>query len=678
MKKSSLEKETSNKLIDGQKKDSSKINLKYNYLNEPILTETDINSNIFNELKNMKLSETKKNKRPAKSVKSRNKQTTTKNNINKSNYKTKKIIFPMPSTCALRQIISVKDTKTISNFNINQQRLTLNSEKYTSKNNTLNQSYTSNFFEIKLIESKKSKNNRNQPFNINKSFLDNNDGSEALFNKKTICNKNGSSNFKSNNFPPISNEKYMLIKQDKTNIRSSSDIFNNDNLNKKFTKTLYLSKSSKKSNVFVSSYNDSSSSSNQLIFFRNNRQNTLNLDVKNLNNKTLGTILEKEQKENNPHYLENTICAKNKIVKKYKNDNIMNKEDNNIYKKITSNNKKTCYDGGRCSLQKKVIKNLRINLLQSDEKNYKNKNQIINKISKEKLNYNQLYSTNKLSGVDIRVSNISTMSNNHIFNGKIDDYLITKELGRGTYAIVKLATHKITKQKYAMKVYTKELLLDPQKRNAVKNEVAVLKNLNHDNIMKLYEVIDTSNNLYLVLEYVNGLSLLDIINKETNRVIGQSRAIKLFSQIVNGIAYCHSKNIAHRDIKLENILVLKDDIIKIIDFGFSIKSNKETYHKLYCGTPSYMSPEMRNKEKYIAQYCDIWSLGVLFYAMLYGKFPFKDDDEITESKINIKFPDAINLDERIKNLFKKIFVFEPKNRIPPEEITNELKLIGLI
>ena len=86
------------------------------------------------------------------------------------------------------------------------------------------------------------------------------------------------------------------------------------------------------------------------------------------------------------------------------------------------------------------------------------------------------------------IPNITTMSNTHIFNGKIEDYLITKELGRGSYAIVKLATHKITKQKYAIKIYTKELLLDPQKRNIVKNETIVLKNLNHNNIMKLLRI----------------------------------------------------------------------------------------------------------------------------------------------------------------------------------------------
>ena len=75
--------------------------------------------------------------------------------------------------------------------------------------------------------------------------------------------------------------------------------------------------------------------------------------------------------------------------------------------------------------------------------------------------------------------------------------------------------------------------------------------------------------------------------------------------------------------KLENILLIKDDIVKIIDFGFAVKTTKETYQKLFCGTPSYMAPEIVNKEKYIAQYSDIWSLGLLFFAMLYGRFPFR-------------------------------------------------------
>ncbi len=276
------------------------------------------------------------------------------------------------------------------------------------------------------------------------------------------------------------------------------------------------------------------------------------------------------------------------------------------------------------------------------------------------------------------ISNLTAISNTNIFNGKIEDYLITKELGKGSYATVKLAMHKITKKKYAIKIYTRESLLDPQKRSTIKNEINILKQLNHNNIMKLYEVIDTSKFYYLVLEYIKGISLLDIMKVEKKRYIEEGRALKLFTQIVKGIAYCQSKNINHRDIKLENILVLNNDIIKIIDFGFAVKANKETYQTLLCGTPSYMAPEIVSKKDYIAQYSDIWSLGVLLYTMLYGRFPFRaQEDEDLFDLIKegfIIFPDTPVISDNIKSLIKKIMNVNPRLRPSPEEILNDIIL----
>ena len=194
--------------------------------------------------------------------------------------------------------------------------------------------------------------------------------------------------------------------------------------------------------------------------------------------------------------------------------------------------------------------------------------------------------------------------------------------------------------------------------------------------MKLYEVIDTPSNLYLVLEYIKGINLIEVIKNEKYHYIKEKRAKYLFLQIVKGIFYCHKKNIYHRDIKLENILVLKNDTIKIIDFGFGVKCNKDTYQKLFCGTPSYMAPEIVKKEKYIASYSDVWSLGVLFYAMLFGIFPFKgkDEDELFEKikEAYFTFPEYNRISNKTKELFKKIFVVIPNQRISFEDMINML------
>ena len=419
----------------------------------------------------------------------------------------------------------------------------------------------------------------------------------------------------------------------------------------------------------------------------------------------LETILESDKNPKNEvhHYLENTISRQNKIVKKNNQDKTqLNLSTNNNF-----NNKINCRKGKKNINIAYQNYNENAIILKTPQSNFNQKQFIKDekKIAFFDLNNSNFNKTcyvdsnkkinnfkkcikkdkNRISSVDNKLLNSSdkNMSNKitqNIFEGKIDNYLITKELGKGSYAIVKLATHKITKQKFAIKIYSKVSLLDCQKRNTVKNEVNILKQLNHENIMKLYEVIDTPSYLYLVLEYINGGSLLDVIKKENIHYFEEKRAIKIIVQIINGVSYCHSKNICHRDIKLENILLIKGDIVKIIDFGFAIKCSIDTFNKLFCGSPSYMPPEIVNKQKYIAQYSEIWSLGVLMYAMFFGTFPFCGDNEdlLFESinNANVIFPEDINVSEGIKNLLKKIFVVTPNQRPSLEEIANDLKDIN--
>ena len=401
--------------------------------------------------------------------------------------------------------------------------------------------------------------------------------------------------------------------------------------------------------------------------------NNLNLDIIFENNK----ILKNDQIFH--HYLAQTVSAKNKMVQK----KINSFEDSKNTLKSCNKISTICIDtdnNNNNNLFRKTI--FRLNRTPKIKKDFKTKdrysfNNSINNFS-TRINIRKYsFRLNREISSEFNISGMSTMINSKIFNGKIDDYLITKELGKGSYAVVKLATHKLTKNKYAIKIYSKQSLIDPQKRNTVKNEVNILKQIDNENVMKLYDVIDTPSNLYLVLEYINGINLLEIIKNEKYHFLKEERAKKIFLQVVKGISYCHKKNIFHRDIKLENILVLKDDTIKIIDFGFGIKCNKDTYQKLFCGTPSYMPPEIVKKEKYIACYSDIWSLGVLFYAMLFGIFPFKgkNDDELFEKIIEAKlsFPEYNQIGDKTKELFNKIFVINPNRRISLDDMINILQ-----
>ena len=400
-------------------------------------------------------------------------------------------------------------------------------------------------------------------------------------------------------------------------------------------------------------------------------------------NSNLDVIFENKDLKQNivHHYLENTVSAKNKMVQKKQAINSdQNKNTIKLFQKpelnINNNeNKEAAISNPNIS-----DKNLLIN------KTPKAKKQIKERFSFHFVSKNNNNTNNKGRTFSHHVKcefNLEngftgkSIINSKIFKKKIDNYLITRELGKGSYAVVKLAMDKKTKNKYAIKIYSKTCLIDPQLRNTIKNEIKILKQIDNENIMKLYEVIDTQSYLYLVLEYINGINLLEIIKNEKSHFIKEPRAKKLFSKVVQGINYCHQINIFHRDIKLENILVLKDDSVKIIDFGFGIICKPDTYQKLFCGTKSYMPPEIVKKEKYIACYSDIWSLGVLFYAMLFGVFPFKgkDEDDLFEKIIEAKisFPEYNPISDKIKELFGKIFLINPCERIKLDEMINYLK-----
>ena len=338
----------------------------------------------------------------------------------------------------------------------------------------------------------------------------------------------------------------------------------------------------------------------------------------------------------------------------YKNDTYRNQQSAKI---ISENNQsiKKIKIKGNSSTEKN---------LHSSEKyinNYKPKNILVK--TKQNLNKNYKFFIN--DGSIFRDYNKSS----------IDEYIISSDLGIGSYAEVKLGIHKSTKRKYAIKIYDKNLLNDEDKKYTIKNEIFILRQLNSENIMKLYDVIETNNNLYLILEYINGISLLEYIQRKKNQRINENICKKFFYQIVKAVLYCQKKNIYHRDIKLENILIVNDNIIKLIDFGFAIKCNKNEYQEFFCGTLNYMPPEIVNKQKYIPFYSDIWSLGILLYTMLFGIFPFKssNDEKLFEliNEAKLIFPNNIEVSDKVKSLISKIIVIKPTKRLSLEEILND-------
>jgi serine/threonine protein kinase len=187
------------------------------------------------------------------------------------------------------------------------------------------------------------------------------------------------------------------------------------------------------------------------------------------------------------------------------------------------------------------------------------------------------------------------------------------------------------------------------------------------------------------MELVQGVSLLSFLKARPQKKIVESDCKYIFSQIMKGIDYLHSKNIFHRDIKLENIIIDETNSLKIIDFGFGTCNPQSRLLNFFCGTPSYMPPEIIQKKDYIGPFADIWSLGILLYTLLSGSFPFRgiifiyinflqkniglsEKELYTKiTKGNFCIPDDFSFD--VKNLIKRILVINPANRINSSNVS---------
>jgi len=257
-------------------------------------------------------------------------------------------------------------------------------------------------------------------------------------------------------------------------------------------------------------------------------------------------------------------------------------------------------------------------------------------------------------------------------------YIMGKQIGQGAYAAVKEAVNRETNTKVAIKIYEKYRLLDPQRKKCVTREIDILQKLSHQNIVKFYETVDFPKQLHLVFELVKGRSLCTYLRTRENRKLEENEAKNIFTQVVSGIEYCHSLGLLHRDIKLDNILMDMQHTIKIIDFGFATYDIPGTLLKSFCGTPSYMAPEIVQKKPYNGKPADVWALGILLYALLSGKFPFKgaSDKELYKKIAKGIYQMPSGISQQAKNLIEKILKVDPAKRPSCSEILRDPFLLG--
>jgi len=265
----------------------------------------------------------------------------------------------------------------------------------------------------------------------------------------------------------------------------------------------------------------------------------------------------------------------------------------------------------------------------------------------------------KIKRADFEMDKEQTSAEQHKMIG---NYYVVKTVGQGSYGKVKLACHKDTKENVAIKILQKTKM-KPQELDRARRETDILRQLKHPSIARLIDVIETDENMYIVMEYA-GRTLLSYVLERSG--LGEVGSRKFFFQISSAIKYCHDLNIIHRDIKHQNILLDDQDNTKLIDFGLSNFMEEGKLRSTFCGTPAYAAPEMILGKKYSGPEVDIWSLGVVLYSMITGVFPFENVGDI----IRGAYKDPKDTSPECCDLLKKMLEVDIEKRATLDQILN--------
>jgi 5'-AMP-activated protein kinase catalytic alpha subunit len=251
---------------------------------------------------------------------------------------------------------------------------------------------------------------------------------------------------------------------------------------------------------------------------------------------------------------------------------------------------------------------------------------------------------------------------------KIGHYILGETLGVGTFGKVKIGIHQLTGHKVAIKVLNRQKIKSLDVVCKIRREIQNLKLFRHPHIIKLYQVISTPTDIFMVMEHVGGGELFEYIIKHGK--LKESEARRFFQQIISGVDYCHRHMIVHRDLKPENLLLDKYLNVKIADFGLSNMMTDGEFLRTSCGSPNYAAPEVISGKLYAGPEVDVWSCGVILYALLCGTLPF-DDEHVPTLFRKIKsglfsVPDYLNRSS--VNLVKRMLQVDPIKRATIKDV----------
>lgn len=251
---------------------------------------------------------------------------------------------------------------------------------------------------------------------------------------------------------------------------------------------------------------------------------------------------------------------------------------------------------------------------------------------------------------------------------RLGNYIIKGLIGNGSFSVVRLAQHIETNRYCAVKIISRKSLLSKTMSERFETEIRVLQQMNHPNIVRLYEMIKDAQNYYIFMEFCPGGELFQYI--VDRRFVPEEESRMFFRQIIEAIQYIHDLKATHRDLKPENILFSKTGQLKISDFGFARFLPEDNLVSTSCGSPCYAAPEMLEGKPYDGIQSDVWSTGVIFFAMLTGQLPWtkRNHKQLFEQIKKCEYKLPTFLSEQAQDLIKHILVADPKQRYTTQDI----------
>ncbi len=566
----------------------------------------------------------------------------------------------------------------------------IKSQKISDKNTISNISSSNNTDNTRKNTTEKIRKNNEKIVNknkihnyINNHNLMNNQAQNILFNPhhNTLRSNNNSTN-KENSAADDTNNN---INQNEKNKGKNTNNINNINNNK-------LSKQKINNNNIK----------NNII---NNKDININLNINNYihnNNNSKEKALNKEKKGTIQKQKEKIKL--DKLSQKIITGKIINKKVNNKSIGNNDNIKNHKIDEANKILDKEKIEQLLINkekLLELNKKLNNKKNNIKQDDNKKtvvktkiktakKSTHNRNTEQNFVLNNRTNTSVLSTLKDSNYYNHEceilskyikeyykqnncypstdLSFYKYGRIIGRGAFGKVNIGLNILTGRIVAIKSFNKKNIINESSKKKILYETNLMRGLFHPSVTKILETFESENYMLIIMEYISGGNLQNFVKKR--RKLSEKIAKILFRQIIQGIKYIHSRGIVHRDIKLENILLDLNNIIKICDFGVGKLIKPNTILKDQCGTPVYMAPEIIKGEGYHGFPVDIWSAGVALYIMLSGTLPFNKDKEhsLEYAILNNSIKEIKDISEDANNLLKNILEKDPNKRFTANQI----------